>query len=97
MDCINNADLFKHMSVLWLTDSNDIERVQLRQEITKRIIEVKNKNQYMISVEGSSVRIRLLHLIHFGDWVSYWCAILHGIDPSPVEPIMQLKAELSSK
>lgn len=93
----NNADLFEHMSVLWLTDSNDIERVQLRQEITKRIIEVKNKNQYMISVEGSSVRIRLLHMIHFGDWVSYWCAIFHGIDPSPVEPIMQLKAELSSK
>jgi len=91
----NNADLFKHISVLWLTDSNDNDRVKLRQEITKRIIEVKNKNQYIVSVEGSSKRIRLLHMIHFGDWVSYWCAIFHGTDPSPVEPIMQLKAELS--
>lgn len=92
----NNADLFEHMSVLWITDSNDNDRVQLRQEITKRIIDVKNMNQNIISVEGSSERIRLLHMIHFGDWVSYWCAILHGIDPSPVEPIMQLKEELSS-
>ncbi len=91
----NNADLFKHMSVLWLTDSDDNDRVKLRQEITKRIINVKNKNQYNISVKGPSERIRLFHMIHFGDWVSYWCAILHGIDPSPVEPIMQLKANLS--
>jgi len=93
----NNAELFDNMSVLWLTDGNDHDRVQLRQKITKRIIGKKNNNQHVIAVAGSSVRVRLLHLIHFGDWVSYWCAILHGTDPSPVVPIMQLKEELSSK
>ena len=93
----NNAELFDNMSVLWLTDSNDHDQVQLRQKITKRIIGMKNNNQHVIAVAGSSVRVRLLHLIHFGDWVSYWCAILHGTDPSPVVPIMLLKAELSSK
>ena len=93
----NNAELFDNMSVLWLTNSNDHDQVQLRQKITKRIIGMKNNNQHVIAVAGSSVRVRLLHLIHFGDWVSYWCAILHGTDPSPVIPIMQLKEELSSK
>ena len=93
----NNAELFDNMSVLWLTDSNDHDQVQLRQKITKRIIGMKNNNQHVIAVAGSSVRVRLLHLIHFGDWVSYWCAILHGTDPSPVVPIMLLKEELSSK
>ncbi len=93
----NNAELFKHISVLWLTDSSDHERVQLRQDITKRIINVKNIKQHIISVSGSSANVRLLHLIHFGDWVSYWCAILHGTDPSPVAPIEELKTELSSK
>ena len=93
----NNAKLFDNMSVRWLTDSNDHDQVQLRQKITKRIIGMKNNNQHVIAVAGSSVRVRLLHLIHFGDWVSYWCAILHGTDPSPVIPIMQLKEELSSK
>lgn len=93
----NNAELFKHISVLWLTDSSDHERVQLRQDITKRIINVKNTKQHIISVTGSSATVRFLHLIHFGDWMSYWCAILHGTDPSPVAPIEELKAELSSK
>ena len=93
----NNAELFDNMSVLWLTDGNDHDRVQLRQKITKRIIGKKNNNQHVIAVAGSSVRVRLLHLIHFGDWVSYWCAILHGTDPSPVVPILLLKEELSSK
>jgi glucose/mannose-6-phosphate isomerase len=93
----NNAELFKHMSVLWLTDSNDHKRVQLRQDITRRIMGQKNENQHVIAVKGSSEQVRLLHLIHFGDWVSYWCAILHGTDPSPVVLIEELKAELSSK
>ncbi|MBT4369354.1 MAG: bifunctional phosphoglucose/phosphomannose isomerase, partial [Candidatus Marinimicrobia bacterium] len=34
---------------------------------------------------------------HYGDWLSYWCAILHGTDPSPVEKISRLKEELSRR
>jgi len=92
----NNSEIIEKMSVLWLLDENDNERVQLRQKITRGIINNNNHHQYIISVKGSTARIRLLHFIHFGDWVSYWCAILHHTDPTPVEPIMQLKSELST-
>ena len=93
----NNADVLNHLSVLWLKDKNDHHRVQLRQGITQKIIDVKNNNQHSIQVEGSNSNSRFLHMIHFGDWVSYWCAILHETDPSPVKPIMFLKGELSLK
>lgn len=93
----NNPELYKNISVLWLTDEDDHERVQLRQEITNRIIGMKNVNQHTVAVTGSSKQVRMLHMIHFGDWVSYWCAILHGTDPSPVAAIEELKAEISSK
>jgi glucose/mannose-6-phosphate isomerase len=36
----------------------------------------------------------MLSLIHLGDWVSYWLALLNGVDPSPVPVIEQLKADL---
>ena len=34
-------------------------------------------------------------MIHYGDWLSYWCAILHNTDPSPVKNIQTLKYKLS--
>ncbi|MFQ6677214.1 MAG: bifunctional phosphoglucose/phosphomannose isomerase [Fidelibacterota bacterium] len=93
----NNSDVFNHFSVLWIKDEKDHPRVQLRQEITRQIIEGKNTNQHIIRVEGSTPNSRFLHLIHFGDWVSYWCAIFHDTNPSPVKPIMRLKNKLSEK
>ena len=32
----------------------------------------------------------------FGDWLSYWCAILHKTDPNPVFKIDHLKNKLES-
>jgi hypothetical protein len=44
---------------------------------------------------GEYFQERFLHMIHYGDWLSFWCAILHETDPSPVEKIVRLKNELS--
>ena len=33
-------------------------------------------------------------MIHYGDWLSYWCAIAHNTDPSPVSNIDRLKKNL---
>ena len=55
-------------------------------------LEVK---QEVIKVAGKSFKERFLLLIHYGDWLSYWCAILHKTDPSPVKNINMLKNKLS--
>ena len=36
-----------------------------------------------------------LTAIYFGDLVSYYLALLYGVDPSPVDPIGRLKARLA--
>jgi len=38
-----------------------------------------------------------VNLIHFGDWLSFWCSILHETDPTPVKKIDALKEILSKK
>ena len=53
--------------------------------------------QDTIIVDGNTYQERLLHLINYGDWLSYWCAIMHKTDPSPVNKILRLKNELSEK
>ena len=71
------------------------ERIDIRQEITSKILDNVVDKQFEISLNGNTRFERLLHLIHFGDWVSLWCAYLHNTDPSPVEKIANLKNELS--
>jgi glucose/mannose-6-phosphate isomerase len=37
----------------------------------------------------------MLSLIHFGDYVSFYLAMLNGVDPTPVETIVFLKRRLA--
>ena len=90
----NNPDLLSELSVIWLRDENDNERVRARQEITKSLLNDIDIMQYEVNAEGANNLERLLYLINYGDWLSYWCAILHDTDPSPVEKINKLKKAL---
>ena len=93
----NNPELFNHLSIIWLKDKSDQERVSMRQDVTGTILKNVTKNQFEVAVSGASRFERLLHLIHYGDWVSLWCAYFHKTDPSPVEKISNLKDKLSRK
>ena len=87
----------QHISVIWIKDEKDHPRIAVRQEYTQEIIDDLCANHEVVSAGGDSVATRFLHLIHYGDWVSYWCAILHQTDPTPVKIIDRLKAILSEK
>ena len=91
----NNPEIFKYLCVLWLEDDNDNNRTKIRKNITEKILDEVNIPQYSIQIIGESFQERFLHMINYGDWLSFWCAILHGTDPSPVEKIVRLKNELS--
>ena len=93
----NNPNFFKYLFVLWLTDENDNPRVKLRQQITQEILNENGVDQFVLEMTGNSFQERFLHMIHYGDWLSFWCAIAHGIDPSPVEKIDRLKEELKKR
>ena len=93
----NNQDLFKYLCVLWLEDESDHVRTKIRKNITESILNENNIPQYTIKVGGESFQERFLNMVHFGDWLSFWCAILHETDPSPVEKIVRLKNELDEK
>jgi len=90
----NNPDLLSELSVIWLKDKNDNERVRARQNITKSLLNDMDIMQHEVNAEGATSLERLLDLINYGDWLSYWCAILHNTDPSPVGKINKLKKAL---
>jgi len=90
----NNHDLLNELSVIWLRDKYDNSRNKARQDITEGLLNDMGIMQHEVRAEGETKLERLLDLINFGDWLSYWCAILHDTDPSPVEKINKLKNAL---
>lgn len=50
-----------------------------------------------IGAEGHGILDQLLRYIMVGDMASYYLALLNSTDPSPVEPLLSLKRELSSR
>ena len=91
----NNKTLMEKTSIIWFSDVEDHPRIVSRQTAPKDIIGKTTSIHEKISLEGDTQFNRLLHLVHYGDWVSYWCAILHQTDPTPVTKIDQLKKILS--
>lgn len=91
----NNSEYFSNYYVLWLVDKEMNERNKSRHVIISDILSSLEVDQHKIEVPGDTFKERFLLLIHYGDWLSYWCAILHNTDPSPVENIQTLKNKLS--
>ena len=91
----NNEEFFSNYYVLWLMDDEMNSRNKSRKNIISEILSDLNVSQQEIEVDGNSFKERFLLLIHYGDWLSYWCAILHNTDPSPVKNIQTLKDKLS--
>jgi glucose/mannose-6-phosphate isomerase len=89
------VELMKQMHVIFLKDSGTHKRVAIREEITKNIIAKYAGGMTEIESEGKSLLARMFSLIHFGDWVSLYLAILNNEDPEPVAVINFLKGELA--
>ncbi len=91
------AELLSSLLVVILRDPEDHSRVHERMAITKSIIEGKVYNVLEIEPCGVSFLSNFYSLVYVGDYVSYYLALEYGINPTPVETIDYLKAELAKK
>jgi len=82
------------MAVLFLRDRQDHKRIRLRMDLTKSIVSEFAASTAEVFGEGNSLLARIFSLIHLGDWVSFYLAMMNGIDPTPVKVIDYLKWEL---
>jgi len=90
-----NRSLMKRMTVVFLRDRGTHPRVQLREEITKKIIKSYASDVLEVRSEGRSLLARIMSLVYLGDWVSFYLAILNKQNPTPVKAIEYLKGELA--
>ena len=63
--------------------------------ISSTLLELCAGTQLTITQQGANRVERLLKLIHYMDWVSYYAALQNNVDPTPVNLIQELKAKVS--
>lgn len=87
-------DIMKNIHVVILRDKEDYKRIQLRIDVTKGIIGGLADGITEVRSEGKSLLARMFSLLYLADWLSFYLAMLNGVDPSPVKKIDFLKEEL---
>ncbi len=70
-------------------------RIQLRYVVTCELLEKAGVAFDFVDAEGKSPLAQMVSLISFGDYVSYYLAILNKVDPTPVEAIDYFKKRLA--
>ena len=81
--------------VVLLTSPLLSPRHRLRLEITREVLHRERVAYEEVIGEGKAVLSQMMGLLYLGDWVSYYLAGLHGVDPSPTPTIELLKERLA--
>jgi len=89
--------LVKLAVVVLLRSTSLPERIKLRYDVTCQLLDQAKVGYEIVDAEGDSPLSQMMSLILFGDYVSYYLALLNKIDPSPVIPINYLKKKLAER
>ncbi len=91
----NPAESRGRLVVILLDSSLEHPRHEARLRITEEVLAMENIPFHKVKVEGGSFLEQILWSIHFGDFVSYYLAILNGAEPSSVVVINYIKRRLA--
>ncbi len=83
--------------LVFLRDAAEHDRIRLRFEITRPLIESKVAEVIEIQAEGHGVLARLLSLILVTQLAAIYVGLCYEVDPGPVEVIQKLKSELANR
>ena len=88
-------DMRDHHYVVFLAGSADHPRDRLRATLLGQHLDTLHVTHRVVPCDAPGRLACALQGIVFGDLVSVYLGILYGVDPTPVEAISTLKAELA--
>jgi glucose/mannose-6-phosphate isomerase len=91
------SEMMKHFSMVFLRSPQlTHDRISLRFQAMKKILEPKVKQIIELKAEGETLLEQMFMLLYMADWTSYWLALLNGQDPTEIKDILALKEVMSS-
>lgn len=86
----------QNLFCMFLKSSYDHPRVTLRQELTYKLFLQQAIGVDNFVAQGSSRLAQMMNATQFGDYVSYYLAMMYEVDPTPIPPISMLKEGLAA-
>lgn len=87
----------KSFVIVMLRDTEEHDRIELRYDITKQLIENSASEVIELRAQGSSALARLMSLVFITQLAAIYIGLQNGVDPGPVEVIQKLKAQLAER
>ncbi len=91
------SELANKIMVVLLRSTFLQRRIQLRYQVTCQLLDQAKVGYQFVDGDGTSPLSQMMSLVLFGDYVSYYLAILYKIDPTPVKAIAYLKEQLAKE
>ena len=91
------AELLHDFQIIFLRDANDHDRIKLRFDAIKKILEDQGLDVLTFAGEGNFLITRIMDLLYLSDWTSFYLAELYDKDPMAIPAISKLKDILSKK
>jgi len=91
------ADMVDRVYVLFLRCQSLHPRTLIRYKVTGELLDQRGIPYQYIDSQGGNELKHVMSLVLLGDWVSYYLAMLNGIDPSPIPEIDLLKQRLAEE
>lgn len=92
---MNPESLYDRTSAIFLRGKMDHPRNQLRLDATTQAFLQAGIASDTVWAKGQSKLAQMWSLLQFGDYVSYYLALLYGVDPTPIDRLISLKQQLS--
>jgi glucose/mannose-6-phosphate isomerase len=86
-----------HTMNLFLRAASDHPRNRLRVDLTKQTFMLEGGNTDFLDARGGHPLAHMWTLILFGDYMAYYLAISYGVDPTPVEALVNFKNALKER
>jgi glucose/mannose-6-phosphate isomerase len=93
---LENPAILMQTITLFLRAPSDHPRNHLRADLTRHGFMVAGLNTDVYNAHGESRLAHLWTALHFGDYLAYYLAMAYGMDPTPVEVLLDLKAALKA-
>jgi glucose/mannose-6-phosphate isomerase len=88
------AELAQYITVVLLRPNTLYPRIALRYDITTELLKQANISFEIVNGEPGSPLAQMMAGVLFGDYVSYYLALLNHVEPAPVQVISYLKDRL---
>jgi glucose/mannose-6-phosphate isomerase len=83
------------MHLVLLRDTEELPQVARRALVARDLARARGVEVSELVAEGSSSFQRIASLVTVGDWASTYLALAEGLDPTPVDVITELKAQVT--